>query len=133
LKTDRILFFTLAIALLSMSFLSIGCGASSPTMAHGQPLDYWVKSLQSPDAKLRKKAVQVLGNIGPADSTVVPALSAALKDPDTAVRSEAVLSLTKMGPKAKDALTTLSEISHDRDAKVRAQVEKAMHAIQGEQ
>jgi hypothetical protein len=38
-----------------------------------------------------------------------------------------------MGPKAKDALTTLSEISHDRDAKVRAQVEKAMHAIQGEQ
>jgi HEAT repeat protein len=130
LKTDRILLF--ALALLSMSFLSIGCGQSSPTMAHGQPLDYWVKSLQNPDAKLRKKAAQVLGNIGAADSSVVPALSSALKDPNTAVRSEAVLSLTKMGPKAKDALAALSEISRDRDAKIRAQVEKAIHAIQGE-
>jgi HEAT repeat protein len=91
-----------------------------------------VESLQAPDAKLRKKAVQVLGNVGPVDDAVVPALSEALKDRDIGVRREAILSLMKIGPKAKDALPGLADAAReDRNATVRADAEKALKVIQG--
>ena len=113
--------------------VSNGCGQAPATLAHGKPLDYWLKSLENRNAKTRKKAVQVLGNVGPADSAVVPALCAALKDRDAGVRSEAVAALTKMGPKAKDALPVLAELVQDRDAKLRVHAEKAIRVIQGEE
>jgi len=112
---------------------SIGCGQAPSTLAHGKPLDYWLQSLENRDAKTRKKAVQVLGNIGPADSAVIPALCTALKDRDVAVRREAVVALTKLGPKAKDALPALGEVVQDRDSKLRSQADKAIRAIQGEE
>src|SRR5262249_49148810 len=110
-----------------------GCGQAPSTLAHGKPLDYWLQSLENRDAKLRKKAVQVLGNIGPADIAVIPALCSALKDGDVGVRREAVVALTKLGTKAKDALPALAEVVQDRDSRLRSQAEKAIRAIQGEE
>jgi HEAT repeat protein len=100
-------------------------------LAHGKPLSYWLETVHNRDVRLRKKAVQTLGNIGPVDQAVIPALTSALKDPDVGVRKEAIESLVKMGPKAKEAVPTLDEISrHDANAKVKSDAEKAIQSIQ---
>ena len=92
-----------------MMFVLSGCGQSAPTLAHGQPVEHWVRALRDPDAKVRKRAADVLGNVGAADATVVPALAGAVKDSDRAVREATVLALLKMGPAARDALPALVE------------------------
>jgi HEAT repeat protein len=107
-----------------------GCGKKPPLVAGGQPVSYWVDALQSPDARLRKQAALKLGNIGPSDSAVVPALIGALHDADTAVRCEAILSMLKLGPDARDAVPALTEVQEkDRDPKVRAYAAKALDKL----
>ena len=107
-----------------------GCGGQrGPLMAHGKPIDAWVQSLHDPDAKARKRAAEVLGNVGAADASVLPALAAAVKDRDRAVREAAVVALLKIGPAARDAAPALSEASNDADAKVRTYAVKALENI----
>jgi HEAT repeat protein len=116
-------FLVLAVLLILLS----GCGTAPPTAVGGRPVSYWVKALQSPDAKLRKQAVFKLGNVGPADAAVYPALIGALNDTDTVVRCEAILALLKFGPAAREAIPALTEVEqHDRDAKVRSYAAKAL-------
>ena len=104
-----------------------GCGRAQPTMAGGK----WAEALRDPDAKVRKKAAFTLGNIGPSDPAVLPALTGALKDADAGVRCEAVLALLKYGPDAKEAIPELTEVREkDRDAKVRAYAAKALEKLQ---
>ncbi len=102
---------------------------STPTVAHGEPVAHWVRMLQAPDAQARKKAVRVLGNVGPVDPAVVPALAGAVKDADTAVRTEAVLALVKIGPPARDALPALTDATHDPDPTVRAYAARAIERV----
>jgi HEAT repeat protein len=109
-----------------------GCGKAQPTLAGGKPVSYWVKVLRGPDAKLRKKAAFKLGNVGPTDATVLPALVRALKDADAGVRCEAILAVLKCGDEAKEAVPALTEVQRqDRDAKVRAYAAKALEKLQG--
>jgi HEAT repeat protein len=112
--------------------LLVGCGRPQPTLAHGKPVSYWVEALQHADPHERKKAVQVLGNIGPADPAVVPALAGAIKDRDAGVRGEAVLALLKIGPAAQEAAPALREAGKDRDPHVRANAAKALARMQNE-
>src|SRR5438552_8584255 len=86
---------------LVFALIVIGCGKAPTTTVHGKTLDYWVAALSDPDAKTRRKAAEMLGNVGAIDTTIVPALIGALKDRDARVRDEAVLSLLKIGPAAK--------------------------------
>jgi HEAT repeat protein len=87
----------------------------------------WAEALRDPDAKLRKKAAFTLGNIGPSDPAVLPALIGALEDADAGVRCEAILSLLKCGPAAKEALPALAEVQQrDRDAQVRSCAARAL-------
>jgi HEAT repeat protein len=79
-------------------------------MAHGKPVAHWVQALQDPSATVRKKAVNVLGNVGAVDPAVVPALARALKDRDVGVRRAAVLALLKIGPAARDVVPALKEL-----------------------
>jgi HEAT repeat protein len=103
-----------------------GCGSAEPRMAGGK----WATSLRDPDARVRKKAAFTLGNIGPSDAAVLPALIKALKDADAGVRCEAILALLKYGPGAGEALPDLTEIRHkDRDAKVRAYAARALEKL----
>jgi HEAT repeat protein len=109
------------------------CAACSPTpstQAHGKPVSHWVEVLQSPDAKARKKAVDVLSNVGTADPAVLPALTEAVKDRDVAVRRAAILALLKMGPAAKDATPALTEALQDKDPQTREYARKALEKIQ---
>jgi HEAT repeat protein len=105
-----------------------GCGGGPPlAMAGGK----WANALRDPDASVRKKAAFTLGNIGPADPAVLPALVEGLRDADAGVRCEVILALVKYGPRAKEALPVLSELrEHDREARVRDYAGKALDKLQ---
>src|SRR5262249_14522704 len=122
---------TVAAGLLAVT--AAGCGKTPPTLAGGKPVAYWVEALHGPDVKLRKKAAFKLGNVGPADSAVLPALIGALRDPDATVRYEAVLALVKFGPAAREAVPVLAELErHDRDRAVRSVAAAALAKIRGD-
>jgi HEAT repeat protein len=109
----------------------VGCSQSPPTLAGGKPVAYWIEALQSHDARLRKKAVFTLGNVGTTDPATLPALLAALRDRDATVRSEAILALVKCGPEAQQALPLLAEMQQrDNDAKVRRYAAKVREKLQ---
>jgi HEAT repeat protein len=112
------------------AFALAGCSdPPGPPMAHGKPIEHWLRALRDPDANIRKRAADVLGNVGPADPTIVPELASALKDPSRTVREAAVVALLKMGPAAKDAAPALVEASRDSDAKVRSHAAKALQNL----
>ena len=116
-----------------LTLLLVGCGKEQPMLAGGKPVSHWVQQLQSPDARLRKKAVFKLGNVGPADPTALPTLIEALKDKDAGVCREAILAVLKCGPSARDAIPALAELEkHSRDAKTRDYASKALKKVRGE-
>jgi HEAT repeat protein len=108
----------------------IGCGKTEPTLAGGKPVAYWVDALKAPDPRARKEAAFKLGNAGPVEPTVFPAVLAALKDADPQVRAEAVKALVKFGPAARDALPALEEMQQrDKDARVRQHAARALECL----
>jgi HEAT repeat protein len=114
----------------SAALMLAGCGSpAEPTTAHYKPVSHWVEALKSPDIALRKQAAHVLGNVGPNDPAVVPALIEALKDAEAVVRIEAVIGLMKIGPAAEDAIPALEEARNDKDPKMREYVLKALERI----
>jgi HEAT repeat protein len=120
-KMRRVLLVLILIAL-------SGCGQAQPTMAGGK----WAAALRDPDAQVRRKAAFTLGNVGPSDPAVVPALITALRDADAGVRCEAILALLKVGPGAKEAIPILTELrEQDPDSKVRNYATTAVEKLQG--
>ena len=116
-------YFLLGIFLISVS----GCGGAPPAMAGGK----WAEALRNPDDRVRKQAAFTLGNIGPSDPAVLPALIGALKDRDAGVRAEAALGLLRIGPAAKEAVPALQEAARkDTNPTVRAHAGKALEKVQ---
>lgn len=109
--------------------LTVGCHKTEPTLAHGKPVGDWVAALRGPDARARKKAAGVLGNVGAIDPAVVPALAEAVRDRDPAVRAEAVLALAKIGPAAREAEPALAEAQKDTNPAVRQYASKALERV----
>ena len=106
-----------------------GCGQPQPKPR----VSYWVEALRKPDARVRKEAAFKLGNLGPTDPAVSPALIGALHDADAGVRCEAILALTKCGPGAQAAIPALAALQQqDPNARVRAYASKALQKIRGE-
>jgi len=109
----------------------IGCGQSQPTLSGGKPIEHWLQALKNPDARVRKEAASKLGNAGPANSAVLPALIAALRDSDAKVRCEVILALVKFGFDANEAVPILTELQKsDNDARVRSYSAEALEKIQ---
>jgi len=71
------------------------------------------------DPAVRKRAVDILGNVGSIDARSMPALIEAVADPQPKVRDAAVLRLSKMGPYAAAAAETLKKAAADTDPTVR--------------
>jgi HEAT repeat protein len=114
--------------LVSLLVALSGCGAARPPLAGGK----WAAALRHPDAGLRKKAAFTLGNIGPSDPAVRPALVGALKDRDAGVRREAILALLKCGPGSQEAVAALEEVrQRDRDPQVRTCAARALAKLEG--
>jgi hypothetical protein len=65
------------------------------------------QELQSPDATVRLKSVEVLGRMGDDAQEAVPQLVELLDDPDPAVRKAAARTLGQIGPAARDAVPAL--------------------------
>src|SRR5437868_6160638 len=103
-----------------------GCGESKPTTIHGKSVTHWVQALQDRDTRVRKKAVEALGNAGAADPAAIPALIGVLKDHDAGVRAAATLALLKIGPAAQDAVAALKDAQNEKDQKVRDYAAKAL-------
>ncbi len=110
-----------------------GCGADAPKEKYfsGETVEHWLAAIKSPDPKTRKKAADVLGNVGPVDPGAIPALILAVKDPDPKVRDAAVLGLSKIGPAARDAAQVLEEATKDRDPAVRSHAVVALERVRG--
>jgi HEAT repeat protein len=117
-----------------LAALAAGCQRPSvPTELYfsGQPVSHWLEALKSPDPKARKKAVDVLGNVGPGDPVVLPALIGAMKDEDPQVRDAAVLAVSKMGPAGAAAEPALREAARDPNPAVRGHAVAALGRISG--
>jgi HEAT repeat protein len=107
-----------------------GCGPAPPTLSGGKPVTHWVEALRDPDARQRRTAAFKLGNAGPADAAVLPALVEALRDPEAAVRREAIVALVKFGPGAREATGTLNNLRElDPDPGVRADAARALERL----
>lgn len=112
----------------------VGCSRSDvPKEKYfsGEPVDHWLEQIKSPDPKKRKKAADILGNVGPADERSIPALIEAVKDKDAKVRDAAVLGLSKIGPLANSAVSVLEEATKDKDSTVRTHATKALEQVRG--
>ena len=117
--------------LLFSVLLLVGCGGSpSPMMVHDKPVPHWVQALHDPDARVRRKAVEELSNVGSSDPAVIPALIEVLDDREPNVRAAAVLALLKIGPEASEAIPALRKAQKDKDAKVRTYAAKALERIE---
>jgi HEAT repeat protein len=112
-----------------------GCSKPQPTLSGGKPISHWIERLStSPDAKERKEAAFKLGNVGPTDAAVLPALQGGIKDADPAVRCEVILALVKCGPAAEEAVPALIELrDRDRDPRVRGYAAKALEKIRSKE
>jgi HEAT repeat protein len=97
----------------------------------GEPVAHWLEEIKSPDPKKRKKAADVLGNVGPADERSIPALIEAVKDKDAKVRDAAVLGLSKIGPLAASGESALAEATKDQDPTVRTHAATAVEKVRG--
>ena len=121
------------VCFLMMLFVFVaGCSRTNvPTEKYfsGEPIEHWLEAIKSPEPKTRKKAADVLGNVGPADPRAVPALMEAVKDRDAKVRLAAVLGLSKIGPPAAAAEAVLEEAAKDRDSTVRAHATTALERV----
>jgi HEAT repeat protein len=115
---------------LVLALMLSGCGQYAPVVVHGRPVSHWVEALQSPDAKMRKRAAEALGSVGQADPAALPALIEAVRDPDVTVRGAAVLCLLRLGPAARDAVPALEAVVRDdADLQVRDYAAKALKQI----
>jgi HEAT repeat protein len=115
---------------LATALIALGC--SSGSEADGdKPVSYWVKTLESPDAHLRKKAAETLGKVGPSDPAAIPALIKALDDNDAVVRDTAVLALSKLGRVAEKAADALDGLKSDPDRAVRQHAAQAARRVRG--
>ncbi|HLJ94008.1 MAG TPA: HEAT repeat domain-containing protein [Gemmataceae bacterium] len=117
------------VPLVGLTVLLIGCARTPATQAHGKPVSFWVQALHDADARVRKRAVHSLGNVGAADPAAIPALIEAVQDRDAKVRGEAILALLRIGPDAKEAIPILTEAQKDKDPQVRSYAVKALEKM----
>ena len=123
---------------LALFFAAMLCGCSSSTVPtakffFGEPVSHWLAEATNADPKHRLKAIEVLGNVGPADPGAIPAMTKALSDKDLKIRTAAVLGLAKIGPDAQSALPRLQEMAaSEKDATLRKHIQTAITKIQGQ-
>src|SRR5690242_1491847 len=75
---------------------------------------YWIKTLDSPNARDRHQAVFALGAIGSEAPDAVPAIARRmLEDDDRDIRSASALALLKMVPVSRAAVAELAQALSD--------------------
>ncbi|HKI33962.1 MAG TPA: HEAT repeat domain-containing protein [Gemmataceae bacterium] len=117
----------------SLALLLLGCENSFREEAvwEGVSTSGWVEQLQDDDVEKRRKAAEVLGELGPteADLTVRP-LADALKDTDAHVRLMALKSLEKLAPKASKVQPAVGRAMNDKNKIIARQAMTTYKAIE---
>jgi hypothetical protein len=120
---------------LTLVLLASGCARGEVTKEKyfsGKPVDHWLQAVASKDPLERKRAADVLGNVGPVDKRSVAALMSLLGDDSARVRDAAVLGLSKLGTFAAEAAPVLEKATKDADEKVRGHASAALVRVRGE-
>jgi HEAT repeat protein len=120
------------IAMIVASIAVCGCQrGGDPVLAGGKSIEGRLQALRDPNPKIRREAAEKLGNVGPSDAQVVPALRTALADKDARVRSAAILALVKCGDAAAPTLSVLTDLqTKDPDRQVREYAKEAVSVLQ---
>jgi HEAT repeats len=109
--------------------LVAGCSQPPESLhAGGKSIEYWLQRAHDRDARVRKDAIHMLGNVGTEDPAARPAVIAALKDSDAAVRSQVVQALAR-ALDDPEAVQALREATKDKDAKVRDYANRALKQL----
>ena len=82
--------------------------------------------LKEKDSDVRRAAARVLGEIGPAAKTAVPALIEMVGDADAKVRYAALTALAKIGPASPEVVPAIVKALQDKDQVVRS---AALHSL----
>jgi hypothetical protein len=107
-----------------------GCTKEQTVLAGGKPIDHWVAAARDPSEKVRKQAIQKLGNVGNSDPAVLPVLIAALKDTSPSIRREAIIAIVKYGPGAEQAVDALKTLAaSDADPQIRGYAAQAAQIL----
>jgi HEAT repeat protein len=77
----------------------------------------------------RQRAIEALGQLGPAGRPAVPALVEALTDKYSGIRACAAAALGRIGPDAKDAIPALTAAMKEKDEGVRSAAAAAIKKI----
>jgi hypothetical protein len=115
-----------SLIVLLVPLLLAGCTKEQTVLAGGKPIDHWVAAARDPSEKVRKQAIQKLGNVGNTDPAVLPVLIAALKDASPSIRREAIIAIVKYGPGAEQAIDALKTLAAtDADPQIRGYAAQA--------
>ncbi len=88
-------------------------------MAAEPDLEGLIAALRSPDERLRVRAVDELGRLGPQAAPAVPALVRAIADPEPAVRRKAVEALGRLRPDPEVTVGPFVRLMEDSEPSVR--------------
>jgi HEAT repeat protein len=104
-----------------LTLLLLGCenNLTEEAMIEGLYTSDWVEQAKDDDVEKRRKAVEVLGQLGPTETDkTVPALIDALSDEDVQVRLLALRSISQLGGKARKAQPAVGRAINDKDKRV---------------
>lgn len=104
----------------------LSLGSEWCTAQPQQELNRWRQELRSEEATARRRAAQMLGDLGPAAAPAVSDLVKALKDKDAFVRRNAARALGLIHRKPEESLPALAEAFKDEKREV---VEAAAEAV----
>jgi HEAT repeat protein len=118
-----------------LALLTLGCENAFREEAtyEGAPTSSWaaLATDRGEDVERRRKAVEVLGELGPTEADrTVPALRDALTDPDAEVRLLALRALGKLAPKASKAQAAVGRAINDRNKYVAKEAMRTYRAIE---
>lgn len=111
--------------------LQLGKGAA-PEWPHCEPA--LIRAIQDPQARVRRAALEAMGNFGPAAGSTVTHIRKALADPEPAVRQNAAWAIGRIGTIEGDLLKDLCQRLHDDEPLVRRDTVTALaelHQVEG--
>jgi len=116
-----------------LALLLVGCERSFQDEAtyEGVSTSGWVEEAKNDNVEKRRKAAEVLGELGPTEADLtVPALKDLVADEDAHVRLMALRSLGKIAPKAGKASGAVGRAMSDKNKTVAKEAMRTLRLIE---
>ncbi len=112
------------IFLLGWNLYSVGGTGSS-----GRAGELWIEALKDPRPEVRRRAAEVLGEVGATTEGSIDALKSGISDTDRGVRLACVQALGELGGAAKHSLIELDKAKNDSDGYVSREAGEAYKKV----